>query len=133
MSTMTIEVLAGVLLGSAAGGVTRFQVGAWVTRFAGTSFPWGTGVVNVSGALAAGVLIALWPAEDPSSPGLQALLMVGFLGGYTTVSSFALQTLNLVRQGHRLKAIGNLLASGLLCLGAVWLGYQSTTLWLGHP
>ena len=125
---ITAETLMGVLLGSAAGGVARFQVGAWVTQLAGTAFPWGTLVVNVSGTLAAGVLIALWPSDHPTSPGLFALLMLGFLGSYTTVSSFALQTLNLAREGKPVKAAGNLLASGTACLGAAWLGYQLTML-----
>ncbi|ANB01948.1 CrcB family protein [Ectothiorhodospira sp. BSL-9] len=133
MSMITAETLMGVLLGSAAGGVARFQVGAWVTQLTGTAFPWGTLVVNVSGALAAGVLIALWPFDHTASPGLFALMMLGFLGSYTTVSSFALQTLNLAQQGRSLQAAGNVLASGTACLGAAWLGYQLTMLMAGHP
>ncbi|MCG5534707.1 CrcB family protein [Ectothiorhodospira mobilis] len=110
-----------VALGSALGGLARFHVGGWVTRLSASAFPWGTLAVNVSGGLAAGMAWALLADTGPRA--LEALLLSGLLGGYTTVSSFSLQTLTLLRQGHPVQALGNLTASALLCLGAAALGY----------
>ncbi|MBK1693006.1 CrcB family protein [Ectothiorhodospira mobilis] len=108
-------------LGSALGGLARFHAGGWITRLTGSGFPWGTLAVNVSGGLAAGMAWALLPDTGPGA--LEALLLSGLLGGYTTVSSFSLQTLTLLRQGHPIQALANLTASALLCLGAAALGY----------
>ena len=115
-----------VLVGGALGGMLRLAIGDAAGRWLGLGFPWGTLVVNVSGALAMG-LLAGWlgfPAEGPPS-GAWALLGTGLLGGYTTVSSLSLQTLSLWQQERRPAAMGYMtatLAAGLaaLALGA-WL------------
>ncbi|MDQ8731032.1 fluoride efflux transporter CrcB [Bradyrhizobium sp. LHD-71] len=119
-----------VAIGSALGGIARYFVSGVVARRLGETFPWGTMTVNVSGAFLVGILGAL--AADGSSlfassnPWLFAV--TGFLGCYTTVSSFSLQTLALARDGDINRAAGNVLLSVLLCLGAVACGFGVTRL-----
>ncbi len=105
-----------VVLGSAAGGVSRYWIGQWVTRCLGGEFPWGTLVVNVSGAWLAGLF---WSVVG--TPWL-ALTILGFCGSYTTVASFSLQSLQLWQRGHLVRAAMNVAGSVLLCLLAVWSG-----------
>jgi CrcB protein len=114
-----------VALGGAIGSVGRFWLSGLVAARYGESFPTGTLVVNVSGSLVIGFLAALSAPEGRllPSPGLREFLMLGICGGYTTFSSFSLQTLNLVRDREWLYAGGNVLLSVALCLIAVWLGY----------
>lgn len=114
-----------VLAGSALGGMARYWLSGVVSRSVGETFPWGTLAVNVSGAFAIGTLagaLAPLPAAD-WQPGIRYLLVLGFLGSYTTVSSFSLQTLALARNGQWRAASGNVLMSGGLCLLAAGLGY----------
>ena len=88
------------------------------------AFPWGTLVVNVSGSFVIGLLAAFaGSAGLLGSHGFRLFFMAGVCGGYTTFSSFSLQTLNLLREGNWLYAAGNALLSVLLCLIGVWLGY----------
>ncbi len=115
-------------LGSALGGIGRFYVSGLVAQQrAGETFPYGTLVVNVIGSLVIGFLAALTSPEGRLTPRFSHLvvhlLMIGFCGGFTTFSSFSLQTLNLVREGQWLAAGANAFLSLLLCLVAVWLGY----------
>jgi fluoride exporter len=125
--------LVWIALGGAAGGVARFAVTGWVSRAIGEAFPWGTLVVNGTGAAAVGGLaacfdvglLAPWPASWP-------LLVMGFLASYTTVSSVSLQTLVLVQQGRRGHAAGNLTLSLAVCLSAVAAGYGVAVLLLGR-
>jgi len=114
-----------VALGSAIGGVARYWCSGLVAARAGEAFPWGTLVVNVTGSFIIGALAAM---SEPDgrwylSPGARQFLMIGVLGGYTTFSSFSLQTLNLLREGQWLYAAGNVFASVAMCLVAVWLGF----------
>lgn len=118
-----VLVMAWVALGSAAGGAARFFVSGLVARRVGETFPWGTMVVNVTGAFAIGVLSVL-AATHPllAHPQAWALAVTGFLGSYTTVSSFSLQTLALLRDGEWGRAAGNAFLSVSLCLTAATLG-----------
>lgn len=113
-----------VALGSAIGGPSRYFVSGFVGRRIGEAFPWGTMVVNVSGAFAIGLVAAAAMVESlmPMPAGWQ-FAVIGFLGAYTTVSSFSLQTLALARDGQFLKAGGNVALSVILTLSAVALGY----------
>jgi fluoride exporter len=114
-----------VLAGSALGGMARYWLSGLVARHAGGAFPLGTLVVNVSGALAAGLLLGMsLTLADGMSAFVLPLLLLGFLGSYTTVSSFSLQTLQLARSGLWLPAASNVLLSAGLCLGAAWLGLR---------
>ncbi len=109
--------LAWVAIGSGLGGAARLFVGGLVARRIGEAFPWGTIAVNVSGSLAIGVVAGL-----ASAPGMSAgwqFGVTGFLGSYTTVSAFSLQTLMLARERRHARAGGNVLLSLGLCLAAV--------------
>ena len=116
-------------LGSALGGMARYWCSGLVIRLFGETFPWGTLIVNVTGSLAIGFL-ATWLSTDSrflifSEP--RSFLMIGFLGGYTTFSSFSLQTLYLARDGEWLLALANIFFSVTLCLIAVFLGHTTAS------
>ncbi len=113
-----------VMLGGAFGTGARFWASGFAAERAGEFFPLGTLVVNVTGSFAIGFLVALTDPEGPLlvSPRLREFFMIGVCGGYTTFSSFSLQTLDLVRDGDWLKAGLNTLLSFACCLTAVWLG-----------
>ena len=112
-------------LGSALGGMGRFWLSGWVAQRHGETFPWGTIVVNVTGSFLIGFLAALSGPEGRLliNPKVSQFLMVGVCGGYTTFSSFSLQTLNLAREGQWLYAAGNVAVSLVLCFLFVWLGH----------
>jgi fluoride exporter len=113
-----------VLAGSAMGGMARYGLSGLVARHVGETFPWGTLVVNVSGALLAGLLLGAVTQTGDHPAALLQFLLFGFLGSYTTVSSFSLQTLQLARNGQWLPATGNVALSAGLCLAAAWLGLR---------
>jgi CrcB protein len=124
-----MDVIRGLLwvaLGSVFGGMARFLISGVVARRVGETFPWGTIIVNVSGALAIGVLGGLASTGQGifATPNPWLFAVTGFLGCYTTVSSFSLQTLSLARNGETKRAAGNALLSVLLCLAAVALGFH---------
>ena len=114
-----------VALGGALGSVARYACAALGVRLFGATFPWSTLFVNVSGSLAIGLLAALATADaKPLVTGdSRAFLMIGVLGGFTTFSSFSLETLNLARGGQWGAAGANVAVSMVLCLVGVWLGY----------
>ncbi|EHK52654.1 fluoride efflux transporter CrcB [Allomesorhizobium alhagi] len=123
--------LVWVALGSVLGGPARYFVSGFVGRRVGETFPWGTVAVNVSGAFAAGMIAAAAiGGVFPTSVAWQ-FAVTGFLGSYTTVSSFSLQTLALARDGQIMRAGGNVVLSLALCLSAVALGYISGSAALG--
>lgn len=109
-----------VAIGGALGGVGRFAVSNWITHRYGSYFPWGTLAVNTSGALIAGWFYGQFGQSDTSLSALWALVVLGVLGGYTTVSSFSLQTLSLWQRGQRIRATLNVTAT--LTLGLVFAG-----------
>jgi fluoride exporter len=113
-----------VAVGSALGGMARFWLSGFVGRRVGEVFPWGTLAVNASGALALGFAASqyLAPAGPAIGAGPWHLAAIGFLGSYTTVSSFSLQTLLLAREGEQRQALANIGLSLGLCLSAAWLG-----------
>jgi CrcB protein len=118
-----------VSLGAAAGTPLRFLVANVVSQKIGETFPWGTLVVNVSGCVVMG-LIGAYAARRGLSAESEVWLLVatGFLGSYTTVSSFALQTLALARGGESRGALGYIVLSVVLCLGAAALGFAGGSL-----
>ncbi len=113
-----------VALGGALGSIGRFACSGWAARLCGETFPWGTLLVNVVGSLAIGFVSGLSAPEGRWFLPFHAreFVMIGLCGGYTTFSSFSLQTLNQIRSGEWLAAAGNILSSVFLCLLAVWLG-----------
>ncbi|HEY5296520.1 MAG TPA: fluoride efflux transporter CrcB [Verrucomicrobiae bacterium] len=116
-----------VALGGALGSVSRFWLSGLVAARFGESFPFGTLVINITGSFAIGIFAALTIPEGRLDPQSRAFaiqfLMIGACGGYTTFSSFSLQTLNLLREREWLYAGGNVILSVALCMIAVWLGY----------
>jgi fluoride exporter len=126
-----------VALGGALGSVARFWLSGIAARHFGETFPWGTLLVNVTGSFVIGFFATLTAPDGRwfVSPGLRNLFMAGLLGGYTTFSSFSLQTLNLAQSGEYGRAAGNAVASMTGCLLAVWLGHllaQSLNTLRGH-
>jgi fluoride exporter len=117
--------LISVILGSALGGMARYFISGFVARRVGETFPWGTLIINVSGAFLIGIFGAL--AEDNTSllamPDAWLFAVTGFLGCYTTVSSFSLQTLSLARNGEGGPAASYVVVSVALCLAAAALGF----------
>jgi fluoride exporter len=118
-----------IAAGSALGGVARYWLSGVVARLFGETFPWGTLLVNVSGSLLIGVIAALTAPEGRFFVGSTSrlALMAGLLGGYTTFSSFSLQTLALLQDGDWWRAGANIVLSVLLCLLAVWAGYAAAS------
>ncbi len=111
-----------VLAGAGLGGLARYTLGTWIMAKYGGRFPLGTFLINVSGAFLIGLLMSLLTARFHPHPHWRLFLVVGFLGGYTTFSSFEYETLQAVRDGERW--MGMLYAVGSVVLGyvAVWLG-----------
>jgi len=97
----------------------------------GETFPWGTLVINLSGSLLIGFMATLAGPDGRLLIGTttRQFIMAGFLGGFTTYSSFSLQTLNLLRQGDGLRAAANVAGTVCLCLFAVWIGHLAAA-WL---
>lgn len=111
-----------IALGGAVGSLLRFWVAQAVHLWTGRGFPYGTLVVNVSGCLAIGILYVLLVERLSVAPEWRAAILIGVLGGYTTFSSFSMETLLLLEDGAHAKALMNVLLSISLCLVAVWLG-----------
>jgi fluoride exporter len=130
ISWHVISGLVCVIFGSALGGAARYCLSGFVARRVGETFPWGTLLVNTSGALLIGIFGAL--AQDNASlfasPNPWLFAVTGFLGCYTTVSSFSLQTLALARNGESSRAVGYVVLSVALSLGAVAAGFTAITL-----
>lgn len=119
-----------IALGSALGAVLRFQVSGWIERsrllasgrFFGGVFPWGTLLVNLSGCLLIGLLAGVLHQRLLVPPDVRAFVLVGCLGGYTTFSTFGLETFRLLESGSWELALANGLGSPILGVVGVWLG-----------
>jgi CrcB protein len=114
-----------IALGSAIGGVARYGASSVIANGFGQTFPWGTLLVNISGSFVIGFFATLTGPDGRVmvAPDFRQFVMIGICGGYTTFSSFSLQTLNLVQEGDMLRAGANIGGSVILCLFAVWLGH----------
>jgi CrcB protein len=114
-----------IAVGSALGGVARYFCSGVAARLIGETFPWGTLIVNVVGSFIIGFFATLTGPDGRifvgSTP--RQFVMVGICGGFTTFSSFSLQTLNLMNDGEWLKVGANIGGSVVLCLFAVWAGH----------
>lgn len=120
---MMLYLLVG--LGGALGSVARFWLSGLVATHVGETFPWGTLVINVTGSFVIGFFATLTGPDGRVFVRSESrqFVMTGLCGGYTTFSSFSLQTLNLARDGEWLRASGNTVGSVVTCLVAVWLGH----------
>jgi CrcB protein len=114
-----------IMIGSVLGGCARYFVSGAIARRLGETFPWGTMTINVTGAFLIGIFgaLATHPGSVFASPNPWLFAVTGFLGCYTTVSSFSLQTLTLARNGEPMHALGNVVFSVGLCLAAVSCGF----------
>lgn len=114
-----------IAVGSALGGMARYACQSLAANWFGQIFPWGTLVVNVAGSFVIGFFATLTgPDGRVLVPGNARLfVMVGVCGGFTTFSSFSLQTLSLAQDGEFVRAGLNVGASVVLCLVSVWLGH----------
>ena len=117
-----------VAIGGALGSVSRFWINGFVSEKVGATFPWGTLVINIGGSFVIGVIGALASPEgrldSQTRQFATQFLMIGICGGYTTFSSFSLQTLNLLRDREWVYAGGTIVLSVVLCMIAVWLGWM---------
>jgi CrcB protein len=114
-----------IAIGSALGGVARYWCSGVAARLVGETFPWGTLIVNVVGSFIIGFFATLTGPDGRvyASSTARQFVMIGICGGYTTFSSFSIQTLNLVQDGEWFRAGGNIVLSVVCCLVAVWAGH----------
>jgi fluoride exporter len=114
-----------IAIGSALGGMARYWCSGVAARLIGETFPWGTLIVNVVGSFVIGFFATLTGPDGRVFVGSTArqFVMIGLCGGYTTFSSFSIQTLELVQDGEWLQASGNIVGSVVACLIAVWIGH----------
>ena len=114
-----------IAIGGALGSVARYACSDLVARSFGGTFPWGTLIVNVTGSFVIGAFATLSGPDGRwlVTPDARLFVTVGVCGGYTTFSSFSLQTLNLMRTGEMGAAAVNIAGSVVLCLVSVWAGY----------
>ena len=111
-----------IALGGAVGAVMRHVVSSGVHRVMGQGFPYGTLIVNTTGSLVMGLLYVWLLERSDLSPAWRALLLTGFLGAFTTFSTFSMETLQLAQSGEMVKAAFNIFLNVIICLVAVWVG-----------
>ena len=115
-----------VLIGLAglAGTLCRYGLSGFVARRFGETFPTGTLLVNVSGCFVAGFLFYTLNERFLVNEVVRTALMIGFLGGFTTFSSFGVQTFTLLREGETFFGVMNVLLSNVIGIASVWVGYS---------
>ncbi len=113
-----------IALGGAIGSTGRYWLSGIIAQAFGETFPWGTLIVNVTGSFVIGFFAVLTGPDGRvyASSTIRQFVIVGICGGYTTFSSFSLQTLNLMNDGEWLRAGSNIGFSVAICLLAVWAG-----------
>jgi CrcB protein len=120
-----------IALGGSAGAVLRYAAAGWGQRLGDGVFPLGTLIVNVSGCLFIGFLATAFSGPQLVREEWRIAVLVGFLGGYTTFSTFGYETHALLLDAQWRDALANVLASNGLGLAAVWLGHRAALLWYG--
>lgn len=119
-----------VALGGALGSVSRYLLGVWIQSASRSiDFPFGTLAVNLIGCFVIGCLSQLAETRGAFTPETRGLVFIGLLGGFTTFSSFGNDTLNLLRGGALVNALGNVGANVILGLAFVWLG-RAVAFWI---
>jgi CrcB protein len=121
---MSLTTCLYVMVGGALGTLARYVISLWALPIS-AGLPWGTIIINILGSLIIGFFGTLTLAHGryPVSENLRLLVMIGVCGGFTTFSSFSLQTLDLIRGGAMMRAGANIVASVALCVAAVALGH----------
>jgi len=116
-------VILAVAIGGAIGSVGRYLINTvWLPAAGPHALPWGTLTVNVAGSFLYGLLFAVLTAYLPASGTLRVALLAGFLGGFTTFSSFSFESVRLIQEGQAVLAMVYVVASVVSCLLALWLG-----------
>jgi CrcB protein len=113
-----------IAVGGAIGAVLRYTLAGWGQRLTQGTFPLGTLVVNVLGCLAIGMFAAAFAEKIQIKEAYRLAILVGLLGGFTTFSTYAFETMALLNDGQRWLALGNALLSNVLGLTAAWIGYR---------
>jgi CrcB protein len=118
-----------IFLGGGLGSLARWGASGWIASRAGETFPWGTIVVNITGCFVIGLFATVTGPEGRwfARPEFRQFFMLGICGGYTTFSSFSLQTLTLAQDGQWFKAGANCVVSLVFCLLGVWVGHLLAT------
>lgn len=110
-----------IALGGMIGAVSRYVVVLFFQQYFNVVFPWGTLIVNISGAFLIGLFVEMFSAILVS-PAWRLFILVGCIGSYTTFSTYSIETINLIRDGELQFAIYNILLNNILCISAVVLG-----------
>jgi CrcB protein len=109
-------------VGGFLGSVLRFWLGSFIGGRLGARFPYGTFVINVTGSFLIGMIVTVLAAKAHWSPNWRYLILIGFIGGYTTFSTFEFETLRLAQDGQMLMAILNVTLSVVVGFVGVWAG-----------
>lgn len=111
-----------IAAGGALGAIARYQVAAMIQARVPAGFPWGTFLVNVSGCLVMGIVTTMLSQQLVANPNWRFLIPIGFIGAYTTFSTFEMETFRAFSEGSFLIAAGNVLGSVIAGYLALWLG-----------
>lgn len=111
-----------ISIGAILGANARYLVSLWAAQRFGMGFPYGTAIANITGSLALGFVVAWGSAASGLTPQMRLLVAVGFLGSYTTFSSFAVESLLQSENANLASALLNILANNGLGIAAAWLG-----------
>lgn len=119
---MQLDMILAVGAGGGVGAVLRYAASGVVYRWTGEGFPYGTLAVNILGSLLLGFIVQVAESRTGPGPLMKMFLTVGLCGGFTTFSTFSVETWKLFSEGSYLAATGNAVGSVVLCLLGVWLG-----------
>lgn len=133
-ASMSFSTVVVIMIGGALGTLARYLLSVLALPISG-SLPWGTILINIAGSFIIGFFgtLTLASGRFPLAEPVRLFVMVGFCGGFTTFSSFSLQTLDLLRSGETLRATMNIVASVALCVTAVAVGHAVASRFNGDP
>ncbi|HIO91223.1 MAG TPA: fluoride efflux transporter CrcB [Leucothrix mucor] len=120
--TTSVSQIFAIMIGGAIGAAMRFIVSNGIYKLLGREFPYGTLAVNVIGSFLMGLLTVVLLERGDFDPLIKLAILVGFLGSFTTFSTFSMDTLTLINEGALSRAFLNMISSVIVCVTAVWLG-----------